>query len=117
MTQLPREKIPILAMKIPRHLDKLSTGAGLLVLAIGFASLGFLSITNRHLEDAENGLFFDSTYTIVGSFLSILLGATFLAIAVLFTATLRRRNRSLETVKSEEYSGALPIETFVIGRP
>jgi hypothetical protein len=80
-------------MKIPRHLDKLSTSAGLLVLALGFTSLGFLSFIGRHPEDAANGLFFEATYSIVGSLISILVGATFLAIAVLFTGTLRRRKR------------------------
>ena len=82
-------------MKMPRHLDKLSTGAGLLVLAVGFVSLGFLSFMNRHSNDAANGLFVEETYSIVGSLISILVGAIFLTIAVLFTATLRRRNRSL----------------------
>jgi hypothetical protein len=85
------EKIPTLAMKIPRHRHKLSTVAGLLVLAVGFTSLGFLSFISRHPEDAANGLFTEATYSIVGSLISILVGATFLAIAVLFTGRLRRR--------------------------
>jgi hypothetical protein len=83
-------------MKIPRHLEKYSTGAGLLVLAIGFATLGLLSFINRRPEDAANGLFFGAAYIVVGSLISILLGSAFFAIAVLFTTTLRRENRSLD---------------------
>jgi hypothetical protein len=79
-------------MKMPKHLEKLSTGAGLLVLGIGFASLGILSFINGPAEGAATGLFFDATYSVVGSLISILVGATFFTIAVLFAATLHRRN-------------------------
>jgi hypothetical protein len=44
------------SMKTPRHFEKLSTSAGLLVLGAGFVSLGGLSFINRHLEDAGSGL-------------------------------------------------------------
>jgi hypothetical protein len=89
------EKFRLWAMKIPKHLDKISTGFGLVVLAVGFASLGFLSFINRHPEDAANGLFFEATYSIVGSLISILVGATFFAVAVLSARTLGRRKRSV----------------------
>jgi hypothetical protein len=70
-------------MKIPWHFKRFSTGVGLLVLAVGFTSLGFLSLINKHAEDAATGLFSEATYSIIGSSLSILVGAPFLAAAVL----------------------------------
>jgi len=78
-------------MKIPAHLEKLVTGIGLLVLAAGFTSLGFLSFINMHPEDAGTGLFSEATFSVVGSSISLLIGATFLVAAVLFAGTLRKR--------------------------
>jgi hypothetical protein len=74
-------------MKTPRDFEKLSTSAGLLVLGAGFVSLGALSFIKRYLEDAESGLLLNSAYPIIGSLISILLGFTFFAIALLFMAT------------------------------
>ena len=73
-------------MKTPRHFEKLSTSAGLFVLGAGFVFLGALSFIKRHLEQAESGLL-NSAYPIIGSLISILLGLTFLAIALFFMAT------------------------------
>jgi hypothetical protein len=70
-------------MKIPWHFKRFSTGVALLVLAVGFTSLGFLSFINKHPEDAATGLFSEATYSIIGSSLSILVDATLLAAAVL----------------------------------
>jgi hypothetical protein len=81
-------------MKIPRHSEKLSTSAGLLVLGAGFVSLGALSFINRHLEDAGSGLSLDSAYPIIGSLISILLGFAFFAIALLFMATRLKGERA-----------------------
>jgi hypothetical protein len=74
-------------MKTPRDFEKLSTSAGLLILGAGFVSLGALSFINRHLEDAESGLLLNTAYPIIGSLVSILLGFSFVAIALLFMAT------------------------------
>jgi hypothetical protein len=73
-----------LAMNRASRLRGLSTGVGLLVLAVGFSSLGFLSLLKRHTEDAAAGLLSENTYSLIGSFLSLLVGATFLTAAVLF---------------------------------
>jgi hypothetical protein len=73
-------------MKNPRHFEKLSTSVGLLALGAGFVSLGALSFIKRHLEDAESGFLLNSAYPIVGGLISILLGFTFLAIALRFVA-------------------------------
>lgn len=74
---------------------RFSTGVGLLVLAVGFSALGFLSLINRHPEDAATGFFSEATYSIIGSSISILVGATFLVAAILFAATLLREKRPL----------------------
>jgi hypothetical protein len=81
-------------MKTRTDLDKLLTSAGLLALGTGFAALGFLSFVNKGPEDAESAMFFDATYPMIGSLTSILVGAAFFTIAVLFMATLLRGKRS-----------------------
>jgi hypothetical protein len=81
-------------MNIPGKFKRFSTGIGLLILAVGFSSLGFLSFINRHPEGAATGLFSEATYSIIGSSISILMGATFLIAAVLFAGTLLRGKRS-----------------------
>lgn len=83
-----------LAMNRTSQLRELSTGVGLLVLAVGFSSLGLLSYVKRH-TDAATGLFSESSYSLIGSILSLLVGATFLAAAVLFVATKLRGETSL----------------------
>src|SRR5271166_3499762 len=80
-------------MNIPRHHKKLSTGIALLMLALGFTSLGLLAFINKHPEGAADTPFSETIYSVVGSATSILLGATFLVVAVLSTGTLRGRNR------------------------
>ena len=85
-------------MKTPRHFEKLSTSAGLLVLGAGFVSLGALSFIKRHLEDAESGLLLNSAYPIVGGLISILLGFTFFAIALLFMATRLKEKKAFRKV-------------------
>jgi hypothetical protein len=89
-------KIPskYLAMKIPERMKGFTTGAGLLALAIGFSCLGFLSLINRCPEDAATGFFSETTYSNIGSFISILVGATFLAASLIFARALLRRKRS-----------------------
>ena len=84
-------------MKTPRDLSKLSTSAGLLALALGFASLGFLSFIHRQPQDPASGLLFEPSYSIVGGLISILVGVIFFAIAVLFTTALGQKRASLET--------------------
>jgi hypothetical protein len=82
-------------MKTRRHFEKLSTSVGLLALGAGFVSLGALSFIKRHLEDAESGLLLNSTYSIVGGMISILLGFTFFAIALRFMAARLKEERLL----------------------
>jgi hypothetical protein len=81
-------------MNIPERIKRFSTGAGLLALAIGFSSLGFLSFINRRPEDAATGFFSETTYSMIGGFISILVGATFLTASLIFAGTLLRGKRS-----------------------
>jgi hypothetical protein len=101
-------------MKTPRHSEKISTGAGLLVLGAGFVSLGGLSFINRHLEDGGSGLSLDSAYPIIGSLASILLGLAFFAIALLFMATRPKKERAPCKVSKAQNPRPNPIgESFI----
>jgi hypothetical protein len=91
-----------LAMNRPSRLREMSTGVGLLVLALGFSSLGILSLLKRYPENAADGLFAESTY-FIGSFLSLLVGVTFLVTAVLF---LKTKFRGKTTFSPDGYSKA-----------
>ena len=55
----------------------------MLVLMVGFSFLGFLSLINQAFASAATGLFAEAIYSIIGGCLSILVGATFLAVFVL----------------------------------
>jgi hypothetical protein len=96
-------------MKTAKHLEKLSTGAGLLVLGIGFATLGLLSFLNGRPEGAANDLFFDASYSIIGSLISMLVGVTFFAIAVLFAFTLYRRKGTYQSIGVSEYQSGYVV--------
>jgi hypothetical protein len=87
-------------VKTRSHFEKLSTSAGLLVLGVGFVSLGALSFAKRDLEDAKSGFLLNSAYPIIGGLISILLGFAFLAIALLFIATLLKEKKALRKVDS-----------------
>ena len=73
--------------------QRFSTGVSLLVLAIGFSYLGFVSFVHSIPEDEAIELFSEASYAIVGSCVSLFVGVTFLIAAVLFLATLRRGKR------------------------
>jgi hypothetical protein len=103
-------------MKTSRHFEKLSTSAGLLVLGVGFVSLGALSFLKRHLEDAESGLFLNSAYSIIGGLISILLGFAFFAIAVLFMATRFKKEKTPRKMGSARDPQPNPIGRSFIDR-
>ena len=62
----------------------------MLILAVGFSSLGYISCVNTNPEDAPAGFFAEASYSTIGSFISMFVGVTFLAAAILFFGTLRR---------------------------
>lgn len=63
-------------------MERLLTLIALLVLAVGFVSLGLLSLTNERPEDPATVLFSETTSAVIGSTISILVGAIFLAAAL-----------------------------------
>jgi hypothetical protein len=71
------------------------TGLVLVFLASGFTSLGFLSFIKRQPESAINDHFSEATYSIIGGSISILVGGTFLAAAIVFAGMLLRRKSLL----------------------
>ena len=91
-------------MKRNFYIQKLSTRLALLILAVGFASLGFLSFMNRPLEANETGLFSDATYSIIGSTIGVLVGITFLTAALVFAGPLRREKRLFEPNGASRYA-------------
>ena len=74
-------------MKRPGRFERFLSGVALLVLAVGFTALGFLSFINNHPENVVIGLFSEAAYSIIGSSISIMVGATFLTAAVRFLET------------------------------
>ncbi len=74
-------------MNIPRRFKKLASGIALAILAVGFICLGVLSLVVSQPEGAANKTLSETTYSIVGSTTSILLGATFFVAAVVFART------------------------------
>jgi hypothetical protein len=93
-------------MNIPRQFESFATGASLIVLAAGFSSLGFLSFIDRPPEDSATGFFSEATYSIVGSSISILVGAAFLTATVRFAGKLLRGKKSFapELPNGDEYT-------------
>ena len=67
------------------------TGFVLVLLAAGFTSLGLLPFVKRQPENAINDVFSEASYSIIGGSISILVGGTFLAAAILFAGMLLRR--------------------------
>ena len=71
-------------MKTPRSLQRISTGISLLILALGFSSLGILVFIGTYQDSAVYGLSFPDTYSLAGSTISIFAGAISLLGALLY---------------------------------
>lgn len=85
-------------------------------MGTGFVSLGALSFAKGHLEDAKSGLLLNSACQIIGSLISILLGFAFLAIALLFIATLIKEEKAPRKVERARASRSSPTERSNIYR-
>jgi hypothetical protein len=70
-------------MKAPNRIQTLSTNLCLLILALGFATLGLVSLINKQ-SDCTSIISAEHTYSLVGSTFSLLVGATFLVAAITF---------------------------------
>ncbi len=71
-------------MKAPNRLKTLSISLCLVILALGFAALGFVSFINKQSDCTGNIFSAEHTYSLIGSTFSVLVGATFLIAAITF---------------------------------
>jgi hypothetical protein len=69
-------------MKTPNRLKKLLINLCLVILALGFAALGFVSFINNPSDCAGSIFSAEHTYSLIGSAFSVLVGTTFLVAAV-----------------------------------
>jgi hypothetical protein len=74
-----------------RQLKQFFTGLVLVLLAAGFTSLGFLSFAKRQTGSTIHEFFSEGNYSMIGGSISILVGGTFLAAAILFAGMMFRR--------------------------
>ena len=82
---LPKPYPPKLAlMKRQRHLQKISAGISLVILSLGFSSLGLLSFCNKPHANLANVPCVDSAYRIAGSAASLLAGTTFVVASCVY---------------------------------
>jgi hypothetical protein len=65
-----------------RNFQEIWIGGNLVLLALGFATLGILSLTSRHYEGEVNLV--SDTFVMLSSIISILLSAAFLVVACLY---------------------------------
>ena len=71
-------------MKTPSQLRKISVSLSLVILALGFAALGFVPFINAQ-PGYSSGIFsVEHVYSLIGSALSVLVGATFLVVVTTF---------------------------------
>ena len=65
-------------------LEKTSTSISMVILALGFATLGLVSFTTKYQEGVANGLPFENAFSMISGTISILIGTTFLVVAYLY---------------------------------
>ena len=68
-------------MKAPNPLRTLSINLSLVILALGFSTLGFFSVMNTQPNLSTGILSVEHAYSLIGSIFSVLVGATFLVAA------------------------------------
>jgi hypothetical protein len=67
-----------------RWLKRISTSMSLILLTLGFSLLGLLTLINSSRKGAVNTLCLENSSAVVGSSVSIVLGAAFLVTAFLY---------------------------------
>jgi hypothetical protein len=81
------------SMKTPNQLRALATRLSLVILALGFSALGFISFISKQ-PDYTSGIFSaENAYSFIGGSFSILVGVTFLLAAISFTVVRSRSER------------------------
>jgi hypothetical protein len=71
-------------MRISSSFKHHSTGISLVILAIGFVSLGLLELINRPQRDFAAGTLLENNGSVIGSIVSIFAGAIFLVAALIY---------------------------------
>jgi hypothetical protein len=72
------------SMKTSNRLHTLSINLSLVILALGFSALGFVSVISKQPSLSTSIFSVEHTYSLVGSIFSLLVGATFLVAAIAF---------------------------------
>src|ERR1700693_3008044 len=70
------------SMKTQNRLQRLSISLSLVILALGFSALGFVSFINTQPGQTSSIFSVEHTYSLVGSTFSVLVGTTFLVAAI-----------------------------------
>jgi hypothetical protein len=71
-------------MKTSTRLQRLSINLSLVILALGFSALGFVSFINHQSEHTGSIFSVEHTYSLIGGIFSVMVGATFFIAAVTF---------------------------------
>jgi hypothetical protein len=71
-------------MKTQNRLRRLSISLSLVILALGFSALGFVSFINTQPGQTSSIFSVEHTYSLIGSTFSVLVGTTFLVAAITF---------------------------------
>jgi hypothetical protein len=72
------------SMKTQNQLRRLSVSLSLVILALGFSALGFVSFINTLPSQTSSIFSGEHTYSLIGSTFSVLVGTTFLVAAIAF---------------------------------
>ena len=72
------------AANTQRWLKRISTSMSLVILTLGFSLLGLLPLINRNRAGVVNTLSLENSSALVGSSVSIVLGAAFLVAGALY---------------------------------
>jgi hypothetical protein len=71
-------------MRTPNRLRTFSINLSLVILALGFSALGFVSFISTRPSYAGNIFSVEHAYSVIGSTFSVLVGATFFVAAIAF---------------------------------
>jgi hypothetical protein len=77
------------SMKTSARLRTLSINLSLVILALGFSALGFVSFINNQTAQTASIFSAEHTYSLIGSSFSVLVGAIFLIAAITFGGVVR----------------------------
>jgi uncharacterized membrane protein YdcZ (DUF606 family) len=85
-------------MKTPNQLRALATSLSLVILALGFSALGFISFISKQPSYTSGILSTENAYSFIGGSFSILVGVVFLFAAISFTVVRSRSERLLTQI-------------------